>query len=71
MNNIDFLCRKTISRIYNVVENHYENFCDFGDIALNEIREILSSHYADVAQILKVEANSQARRYDQYINGGD
>lgn len=71
MNNIDFLCRKTINRIYNVVEDHYDNLYDFGDIALNEIREILSSHYADVELIRKVQANNQARSYDQYINGGD
>lgn len=71
MNNIDFLRRKTINRIHNVVEAHYDNLCDFGDIALNEIREILSSHNADVELILKVQANNQARSYDQYINGGD
>ena len=71
MNNIDFLCRKTINRINNVVEEHSDNFCDFGDIALNEIREILSSHNAEVDLILKIQANNQARRYDQYINGGE
>lgn len=68
MNNIDLLCRKTINRINNVVEEHSDNFCDF---ALNEIREILSSHNAEVDLILKIQANNQARSYDQYINGGE
>ena len=71
MNNIDFLSRKTINKISDVVEEYFDNPCDFGDISLNKIRTILSEYYENVDLILKVQANNHARSYDQYINEGD
>lgn len=67
MNNIDYLSRKTLKDIYNLVEEYFELPHDFGEVTLSDIRMLLSDYYDNVDLIL----NSQARRYDQYINGGD
>ena len=67
MNNIDYLSRKTLKDIYDLVEEYFELPHDFGEVTLSDIRMLLSDYYDNVDLIL----NSQARRYDQYINGGD
>ena len=67
MNNIDYLSRKTLKDIYELVEEYFELPHDFGEVTLSDIRMLLSDYYDNVDLIL----NSQARRYDQYINGGD
>lgn len=67
MNNIDYLSRKTLKDIYNLVEEYFELPHDFGEVTLSDIRMLLSDYYDNVDLIL----NSQARRYNQYINGGD
>ena len=67
MNNIDYLSRKTLKDIYNLVEEYFELPHDFGEVTLSDIRMLLSDYYDNVDLIL----NSQARSYDQYINGGD
>ncbi|PKY89714.1 hypothetical protein CYJ57_03120 [Falseniella ignava] len=67
MNNIDYLSRKTLKDIYDLVEEYFELPHDFGEVTLSDIRMLLSDYYENVDFIL----NSQARRYDQYINRGD
>ena len=67
MNNIDYLSRKTLKDIYEIVEEYFELPHDFGEVTLNDIRMLLSDYYDNVDLIL----NSQARSYDQYINRGD
>ena len=67
MNNIDFLSRKTINKISDVVEEYFELPHDFGEVTLSDIRMLLSDYYDNVDLIL----NNQARSYDQYINRGD
>lgn len=67
MNNIDYLSRKTLKDIYNLVEEYFELPHDFGEVTLSDIRMLLSDYYDNVDLIL----NSQARSYDQYINRGD
>lgn len=67
MNNIDYLSRKTLKDIYELVEEYFELPHDFGEVTLNDIRMLLSDYYDNVDLIL----NNQARSYDQYINRGD
>ena len=67
MNNIDYLSRKTLKDIYELVEEYFELPHDFGEVTLSDIRMLLSDYYESVDLIL----NSQARSYDQYINRGD
>ena len=67
MNNIDYLSRKTLKDIYELVEEYFELPHDFGEVTLSDIRMLLSDYYDNVDLIL----NSQARSYDQYINRGD
>lgn len=67
MNNIDYLSRKTLKDIYELVEEYFELPHDFGEVTLNDIRMLLSDYYENVDLIL----NSKARSYDQYINEGD
>ena len=71
MSNIDYLSRKALKDIYNLVEEYFELPHDFGEVTLNEIRMLLSDYYESVDLILSTETNAQARSYDQYINGGD
>lgn len=67
MNNIDYLSRKTLKDIYDLVEEYFELPHDFGEVTLSDIRMLLSDYYDNVDLIL----NNQARSYDQYINRGD
>lgn len=71
MSNIDYLSRRALEDIYNLVEEYFELPHDFGEVTLNEIRMLLSDYYDSVDLILKTETNNQARSYDQYINRGD
>lgn len=74
MSYTDYLSRRTINRIYRIVEYYFEYPCDFGEVALHQIREELDSFYNEVDEPLELryeELQRQNLSYSNYINDGD
>ena len=67
MSCLDYKRRKALDKIHLIAEGYFKRPCDFGEIALHQIREITSN--------LRVEEDRESIKeimsYSRYINEGD
>ena len=65
---------KTLHEIRAIVEHYFDYPCDFGEIALHQIREKYEIFYKEEKERLAQEYDEMKRRkfnYCNYINDGD